>query len=270
MAQPLYFLPGLDTSALVVNGKLSRDVLRERGIADVFADVITCPGDGGASNISKGPDNRSGCILYYGRGSDGNAPQLSGYHPHGQTWHRINDGLYIGLANDSPPTPEDMRRKKQIPGIAWELNGADWLIPIIRRYDGSTELPRAMVWGADGAIQEPVRAEYMDRWEKASEIADWLFAGTWRDEYKGRALAYCVEMGLGINYRFGRNEQNLLRVIDVESFLVVLAALVDYHRSMRMVDAQKKRASSLNVASFTHGQQEDLTATSPATATSMP
>lgn len=253
MSQPLYFLPGIDRESLGTGGKLSRDVLQSRGLATVFADVQAIGVDAGAGNITHGPDGRSGCILYYVT-PDGKIPQNTSYVPQAQTWHKRSDGVYIGLANDSPVTAHDLARKRQFPGYWIDLHEQQWLIPVIRRVDDSTSLPRDCYF-ENGQLVEPIKDEYREYWNDVKEVSDWFFADRWQDFTKPRALILSVR-AMSINYRFGLEEQTHLRIVDSESLLSVLMAAVDVPSAKTLEDAQKKTPSPLDSENTTPGPQD--------------
>jgi hypothetical protein len=224
MAQLLYFLPDLRQAA-AESIPLRRSVLKERGLAEIFADVPfdqqplwELPG--------RGPDNRAGCLLYY-QTPAGGIPRRAEYQPKEQAWTPVGDGslLWIGIDTAEPPKPEEMARRKQYGGYFVELgDGQRWIVPTIRRPDGSTELPTDMIWDAAGRLMEPIKAAYQAYWEETAEVAQWFFEEA--EPNRARALELAVR-ALSLNYRFGRNEQNILRTIDRETVFTLLAATVE-------------------------------------------
>lgn len=255
MAQPLYFLPGITRATLAPGGKLVRSILRARGLADVFDDVGVGREDFGTNDLAgRGPGNKSGLILFYQR-SDGAIPRRAGYYPAEQEWTEVNDGLWIGVDTDDPPTAADLARKKQYGGYTLELaNGERWLVPVIRRPDGTTELPTDMLWNEAGLLVEPLKDRYRSYWDESAEVCSWFFDN--QDGFdKAKALTLAVR-ALGLNYRYGRAEQNIIRAVDTETFMTVLAATVDLPKVNEMSDAEKKSASLPDTPSVTPGCAE--------------
>lgn len=248
----MYFLPDL-RSAAAEGVALRRQVLTERGLAEVFADVPYAeqplqelPG--------RGPADKPGCLLCY-QTTASQIPRRWGYYPREQTWTAVGDGslLWIGVDTAEPPKPEEMARKKQYDGYSVLLgDGNRWNVPIIRAPDDSTSLPRDMVWDATGRLIEPIKPLYQAYWNETAETCRWVFDGEQPDY--GRALELAVR-ALSINYRFGRSEQNVLRIIDSETLSGVLVATVDGM-------TQKK-----SVTNSQPGQQADSPITDQAAAT---
>jgi hypothetical protein len=81
-----------------------------------------------------------------------------------------------------------------------------------------------MVWDATGKMVEPIKPAYLKYWEETAETAAWIFDAAEPDY--ARALELAVR-ALSLNYRYGRNEHNILRVIDSDNIVAVLAATVD-------------------------------------------
>lgn len=264
MSQPLYFLPGIDRESLGTGGKLSRDVLQARGLATVFADVQAIGVDAGAGNITHGPDGRSGCILYYVT-PDGKIPQNTSYVPQAQTWHAVNEGLYIGVANDAMPTEADLRRKKMSPWVApigVDMGGAEWTIPVIRRVDGMTSLPTQLLLTEAGELQKPVHPSYRDLWERFKDVADWALSESIQLP-EALLLRRAID-AVSVNYRYGLHEQNVLRFIDSEAWSQILFLAVDKWGADALADAQKKTASTPQDGITTAGSVDSSAITLPA------
>lgn len=252
MAQPIYFLPHLRESA-AKDVSLRKQVLKERGLAEIFADVpmVEQPLQ---ELTGRGPGGLPGCLICY-QTPKGDVPRRWCYMPKEQTWTPVGDGslLWIGVDSAEPPTPEEMARKKQYDGYSVLLgDGNRWSVPVVRAPDDTTSLPRDMVWDATGRLIEPIKPLYESYWNESKETAAWVFDGVKPDDY-GRALELAVR-ALSINYRFGRNEQNILRVIDSETLAGLLIATVD--------GMQKK-----SLTSTTPGQPGDSPNTDQAAAT---
>lgn len=276
MAQPLYFLPGLSRAELAPSGPLRKAILAERGLAQIFEGVTSIERDCTLCEISgRGPSDLSGSILAYQR-SDGAIPRRIGYYAGEQSWTPVGDGnlLWIGTDTSEPPTPADLRRPKAHSGYPINLAGAVWLIPVIRRPDGSTELPQDYYWDSAGLFQKSLKETYRTIWDRLAEVADWYFTEGGFDSPTfslEKAVGLSIDV-LGLNYRFGRNEQSLLRVIDSENWSTILACAVDVIGYDAVTESAKKNspgatAESLNT--FPGSQEEALpTGTDPAVASS--
>lgn len=260
MAQPLYFLPGLSRSQLLPGGKLSRSLLAGRGLGEIFDDVGVGRDDFATAELAgRGPGNKSGIFLCYHTPA-GEVPRRVDYRPDEQAWHEAGDGLWIGLDTDDPPTPLDLSRRKQHAGYRLELaDGQSWVVPVIRRPDGTTELPTDLYWDTAGKLVEPLKERYRAYWDQTAEVAEWFFGEKGFDAEgfeKGKALELAVR-ALGLNYRFGRAEQNVLRVVDRENFLTVLAYTVDVPKAVLLSESQKKSSDLTSVSTTSTGPEGD-------------
>jgi hypothetical protein len=249
--QPLYYLPGLFRETLTKDDALLRPVLQARGLETVFADVRQ--GQFLCGNLERGsPDGQAGCLLAYHTAA-GKLPQISGFYPEQQDWHFVEEGPYwIGLAKGQLPTPEDLKRPHQYAGYDIELAYGTWKIPVIRRVDDSTNLPRDCFFER-GQLVEPIKDAYRRYWDASAEVGKWFFnEGGFKDFDKARGLILAIE-ALSLNYRYTLAEHALLRAVDVESLMTVLAGSVDYYRAQALENAKKKNASSSVKASTTPG-----------------
>lgn len=240
MAQPLYFLPHLqwnrDQSLSTI-----RLILRERGLAEVFSDVPqeqVCV----AVLNGRGPGDLSGTIIAY-QTFAGDVPRRLGYYANEQRWMPVGDGTqcWIGIDTDEPPKPEDLRRRKEHSGYTLELgDGNRYSVPVIRRPDGSTGLPTDLYFDAVGKLCEPIKPAYERYWEASKEVSEWFFGDT-QPEVIDTAKAFRLAVdALGINYRFGMQEQNALRLIDKENFITLLMLTIDWPAVRDDAEAQKK------------------------------
>jgi len=245
MSQPLYFLPNCTRAQLVTGTGLTRSLLAARGLADVFADVSAPSVDCAVCELGgRGPGDLAGTILCY-QTPDGEIPGRVGFYRAEQTWTPVGDGslLWIGTNPAAPPTAADMRRPRQFTGYKLTLADThEWLVPVIRRIDGSTELGTDLIWDAAGRLIEPIKDRYRAYWEHSAEVLAWFTA---EDGFNGaafnkaRALELAVE-AVGLNYRYGRAEQNALRAIDGLNYLSVLMATIDWPKAAAIAEAEKK------------------------------
>ncbi|MCP4571475.1 MAG: hypothetical protein GY838_03920 [bacterium] len=245
MSQPLYYLPGVTRKQLAPDGNLSRSMLEARGLAETFADVVGINVDCVVSDVTgTGPDGSSGCVLCYQTPAPADElPEKTGFAPEAQTWHKATDQLWIGLTNDSPPTPEDMRREKQSSGYPWTMgDGNAWTVPILRRPDESTELPTAMILRDDGTIDQPVKAAYRKLWEDAGQVVGYFYGDDPARELDKRFALELAIRAIGRNYRFGRHEQNLLQILDSESYMAACGIIVDTPKCLNIEEAEQKKS----------------------------
>lgn len=269
--QPLYFLPSLTKEQLAPGERFDRAVLRARGLADVFAD---CDYRDCLFNepTALGPGGHSGLYLAYQVPVTAELPRRTAYYPDEQEWHQVGDGslLWIGIDKASPPTAADMQRKRVYHGYYVTLaDGQAWAIPVIRRPDGSTELPCDMVFDAAGNVVEPIKRAYVDYWEETADVADWFYTPDGFDAEsfsKPRALKLAIR-ALGLNYRYGINEQNAVRAIDTMNWVSVLGSTVDLSKTLELAAAKKNEAPAAEPLNTLPGQPDDCPTTAPAAAT---
>lgn len=249
MAAPLYFLPGLTRAQICPQGKLVRAIIHDRGLGEIFADVAG--GDDLAlCDVNAGPNKGHGCVLV-ALPNDRSRYFSSGYHPDRQVWTPAGDGqgFWIGAEPAQPPSPADLERKKVHRGYTIELgDGARWTIPIVRRPDAvcrtfalqSTELPRDFLIGAEGQVDQRIQKAYEAAWEATGEVCEFFFSeeGVAREVVANDipwAIGHCLRL-LSLNYRIGPNEQNLLRLINSENWMTVLACAVDQPRCLTLIE----------------------------------
>lgn len=240
MSQPLYFLPHLQWNR---DQSLSttRLILRERGLAAVFSDVPQeqiCI----AQLNGRGPGDLSGTIICY-QTPAGEIPRRIGYYANEQRWQPVGDGslCWIGIDTDDPPGPESLRRRKEHAGYRLELgDGNSYMIPIIRRPNGSTGLPTDLYLDAAGKLCEPIKPAYERYWEASAEVCSWFFSDNPPDTIDtAKALRLAVD-AVSLNYRFTMQEQNALRLIDKENFMTVLLLSIDWPAVRDDANVQKK------------------------------
>lgn len=236
MSQPIYFLPRVQWQR-GQNLSVTRSIIREAGLADVFADVSE-DNVGFVQVSGRGPGDLSGTIIAY---CDRQPPRRIGYYAD-QKWEKIGDGstLWVGTEPNEPATPEQLQKRRVHPGYSLELgDGNTYTIPVVRRPDGSTNLPTDMVFDAAGKLQEPIKPAYTRYWESSAEVCQWFFGGEPAAPDKAKALQLAIEV-LGLNYRYGLAEHQALRLIDATNFLAILALSVDLPRVQLEQEAQKK------------------------------
>lgn len=249
MSAPSYFLPNVFRQQLVPGGKLSTSLVAARGLEPIFGDVTDVAAQVSLLEISgAGPGDKSGTLLVpLAPGCE--VPKHLGYHPAFQTWHDEGD-FWIGFDKESPPAPEDLARGKQITGYKMRLgDGQEWVIPILRRPDDSSELPSAFAFAAGGQVTQAVRPQYRELWEASAEICQWFVEGTLIEAARSRLaelVTWCVRI-LGVNYRFDCTLQNHLGVIGNEEWASILCYAIDWP-TVQALDSQKKTALPITPA----------------------
>jgi len=247
MAPPLYFFPKTTLAEFAPDGRIRRECLRKLGLEETFADVRGAEDCSLQQMDAAGPHGHSGVFLL-ANPTDGRPPTRFGYYPDFQSWHQ-RDGFVVGLDREQPPAPEDLVRKKVIRGYALELSAGMFEIPVLRDPDGGTLLPRDLRYGDDGGVEQPVKESYRGLWDQFGEVVDWFFdpAGKATLSINAHTLDLCVK-ALAVNYRVGRVEQDLLGLVDSETWVPILFASIDlvtYRDAFeRVCEAKKNRAST--------------------------
>ena len=256
MAPPIYFFPGIQKHQLAPEGKLSSAMLAGCGdLERTFADIADVRKDASLSELSgPGPGGSSGCLLT-ALPPIGEPPIRLHYAPDFQVWRQFGK-VWVGIDKEHPIRPADLMRKKQFQGYEIELAGQVWTIPVIRDPQGGTGLPKDWTYDEGGQVVERIKSTYIALWT-AFERAAWLFYdadGPWPLAMQlQEAIELCVQ-ALSLNYRFGRIEQNLLGLVDSESWFVILAAAVDEPTHRDVYEAATKQKKTRLLESLESGQ----------------
>ncbi len=273
MAGFLYHLPGLTRDKLAPGGVFSRSLLAARGLAEILSDVTNCPDHATVANVDRqGPDGGPGCIVA------ANPPRTMGYYPRQQEWQQVDgvDGCWLGYDKGEFPKPEDLERPATIAGYGPTLgDGNAWTIPILRRPDDTTELPRDLIGKANGTVEMPVSRRYRKLWEDSVDDVAFCFdeSGKVREamavdlEKMFDVLAKCIRI-LAVNYRVGMAEVNALQLIDSTNWYGVIASSVDVPQYMAIEESLKKTNDSSGAAALnsTPGEQDSSPAIAPVVA----
>lgn len=245
MSAPLYFFPKLRLAELAENGTLSPSVLKRYGLDAILHDVGPVSGHCANDLTGKGPGDDSGTMFC--TNTEGKIPHRAGYSPDFQRWQlvRKDPDLWIGIDNEHPPTPKDLVRPRVTDGHNVELSdGHNYRVPVIRSPMRRTGLPEDMYLDADGEFKIELKPEYQQLWDDTGVIWDFFYD----DEPDEAAvllysdiLRHCLDF-VGLNYRYGRYEQSVLRLIDRTDAVWrgVLQAAVDWPMVVAEVDAKKK------------------------------
>lgn len=236
MTQPLYFLPSL-TWTRDQTEATTRLILKDRGLSEIFRDVKRDE-IGFQELAGRGPDDKSGSIIWYSDNRE--PPRRCGYYAAEQAWHDCG-AFYIGIDTASPPTPADLRRKREHAGYALELaDGNQWMIPVVRRPNDTTELPTDLFVDAAGNLCEPIKPAYQKYWDAGKEVCEWFFGETPADQVPTRKALQLAIDAVGLNYRYGEAEHRVLRFVDKENFMDILTTTIDMQAVRQWIEAQKK------------------------------
>lgn len=265
--QPLYFLPRAADNR--------RETIIAHGLGYIFADIRddeVC----GCQIIGKGPSGEPGWIVAAKTvpsvDADGitvpaRPPVEMRYKPDSQTWKKTLAGdIWIGVNPADPPTPVELQRRQTFPGTGIDLAGDSWNVPLLRRPDDSSLLPRSFEFDSAGRLHQPLDERYREIWERTAEAVELFVGGGDTDEAISWALPLCVD-ALALNYRFGRDEQNVLKLLDSRNWLAVLAAAIGYYDPAVQDDIVAKKNARQNTepepVSSPAGQPEDCQTTDP-------
>ena len=255
MAPPTYFFPKVSAAELVRGDKLNDEVLRARKLAFTFHDLASVREDCFVQEtVGTGPGDHAGTFLM-AMPTDGKKPARTGYYPDQQEWQEFVEGehsYWACIDRDMPPTPEDLVRKNPLEADAYpvRLRGHKWLIPVIRDPNGGTGLPYDWLVGPDGEVAEQVQRRHHRLWTEWAGVVD-LFFDPARPQANvfqiapAEAVKRCLQL-LGLRYRVGRAEQNLMHLVDSGNFFSILAAGVNlwafwdtYMEAQKHEDAKK-------------------------------
>lgn len=255
MAPPLYFFARKQLGDVARDGRLLPSVLADCRLTDAFADVssvdqcclneITTHGPGGASGVLL-------TVLPF----SGETPKRVGYQPDFQKWtlalkNPSGVELWIGVDREHPPTPEDLLRVASSRSPAGELrpahkgywltlaDGHRWTVPVLRRPPivekhgrSLSELPRDIGWDLEGRYVESLKPQHQSLFDDAGVLCQLFYEDDRRPRQGGfeisieDGLRWCLRL-LGLNYRYGVHEQNLLRAIDRSNVWLILGLAVD-------------------------------------------
>jgi hypothetical protein len=228
--------------------KLTSQFLDRFSLSLAFADLGSVAEDTFLSPISTatGPGGHTG-VLFCALPSNGDKPERLGYYPDLQNWEEVEENgqtFWVGTDRDQPIRPADLMRKTVISGYVCDLPGGKWSIPVIRDHEGATTLPKDWRWDGSGQVTEVVQATYRDLWDEFAGVVDLYFGEN--EETPGvlslepsEAMLRCAQV-LGINYRFGRVEQNLMGVISSTTWMTILTCAVDLPTFWDVFDAIQK------------------------------
>lgn len=203
--------------------------------------------------IPAGPDAKAGMLIAVDPApeSGGTQAQLL-FDGEAQEWTPIEDesGVvthWIGYQLSAPPTARDLIRPKVSEGGLVELNGENWVVPLLSLPDNPlTSLPKRYVWKRGGVRQE-VEDRYLDLRLRAQRQFDWFrkiageedvdFADLWIEEYE--QFYFAVDC-LNVNYRVSGPEVCFLKLLNSQSILQVIRKALGLHFYDAQTEAVKR------------------------------
>lgn len=240
MTAPLYFLPRLKRE------HVTPAILQARGLGDLLRDELDPSGHTGRDVLqhvpmfeltAPGPDGLPGTILSI-NAPGALAPPRFGYYPQSNDWHKISDDLYLGLDRHDPPQPRDLQRPsrrtdaagKPLPPHPGHLvtcaDGRTWEVPVVRRPNDTTELPRYMGWDAAGNFSLRIDPAYQAVWDMTAEVVTIFFESAMSQISYERAAELSLA-ALALNYRVTRPLVSHARLLATSDWEAILGALVD-------------------------------------------
>lgn len=213
----LYFIPN--------GGTLDQKLLDGCGLGYLSAGKMVSRG-----LMANGPEGTGGVLI-----ADNRLDSKGLYYrPAQQKWEKsLNGKFFVGYWLNQVPNERSLRREKQIDGHKVQLaDGAEYLVPVARCFDGSTKLPTSIFMDAKGVWVGPVLPHYADFSRKAQSL--------WQYFAKMRGYLSNVETdlsttdqftlaaeALGFNYWIGADEINLLGLFTQDNFQLVTLAIID-------------------------------------------
>lgn len=144
----------------------------------------------------------------------------AGHEPHGR--HE----LWIGVQNNAPPTPADLRRNAPlIDGGSVTLDdGQAYVVPLLRSAIGQSNLPTVLAI-VDGKKQWVIKEDYRDLFNAAASVGH--LVGNYQTIDPVFALSLAAR-ALALNYVINEAEMCVLGTVSPEKLCDILSLLVGY------------------------------------------
>jgi len=249
MSSLIYFFPGKHAA--------TSDVVREVGLSAVLDGTTAA-----WREVSNGPGEKSGvCAVFRRAGRD---EERVLYDEAAQHWEECAGGAYwIGYWRDAVPGPQDLARQVQVAGHGVELaDGREWLIPLVRQFDGGTAVPQVIKFRADGSVEHDINPKYstfyergMQVWESVAQDNKWGPSEQW-------ILDTAIE-ALTVNYMVGKWEASVLGLLDTRNVSLIVQAIVDGPTYKRWADLKKNAELPLDSFSLSDGSMDSFQTTGP-------
>lgn len=214
MAGFLYYLPGNDAP--------TPDRLRAVGFD--HADSAALPG----CKCTKGPDGDIGWVFNLGspKHPDGRSPAAH-YVDAKQTWAECADGKWwLGWETENPPTPEDLQHAHLHRSIPVDLGEAGtWQIPVLGHAVNNTSLPTIFTPDQSGRfVASEVCSAFRHLWTLVQKLYTSAQLQQWDNFDAGECAMVCC-LALAMNYRIGKWEAGVLRLLTSESMPTIFQAV---------------------------------------------
>ena len=186
MSSPLYFFPRVHIDRFANGSRPNRKLLADVGLLDSLGDLTDVQAQCCLNDItSKGPGGMSGLMMVVNSPAKTRPQTRIVYAPDFQTWHHVvgadavdekSPQLWIGVDKEEPVCASDLQRTRAKPnGYELDIDSPDtWIVPVIRRPDGSTDLPSSMGWDAAGNYAEAIKPQYRQLWDDTAEVVEWF------------------------------------------------------------------------------------------------
>lgn len=228
MAGLMYFLPGASIAKLRSGEDLVHNELNSPELAGVLADVR---GSGETSffecNSSKAPGGKGGVLIVpFEAGEPG---KQVGYFPESQVWQQTALGsFWIGHSRNEPVRADHLRRRTPlVNGYDVELAGQVWHVPMVRRPPNVTALPREMEFDGAGNLVFRLSPTHQRLWDELGRFVETLYGDRPHSDDDERDWATLAIDVLAVNYRVGRSTQNVLHLVNSDTYQQVLNMAVD-------------------------------------------
>ncbi len=272
MYQPIYYLAKKKVKDLEKKGTIKPELLRAAGLghlADEAAEIRFSFGE----VANGGPDGGAGVLISCEAQAKDEGQRVHsriGFYGDEQVWMPANEakGLWIGYWKGHQPQAIDLQRTSTFGGgLVLTISDRYFLIPVVRRQDGTTHLPQDVKLCP---FREIVKQRYADIWDRTAAAWDWVATGEAEsDDFKIEPAVKLALDCLSLNYRVSPIEQNAFALIDNSNWLMVICCMLDITNTEKM-EAAKKKARPFEPhedANSSTGPKADSQNTSPVAAT---
>ena len=228
MTSPLIFIPHANKP-----GKITLDAV---GLSD-HGECLTCHA-GKVGPVKDGTAKGVMCTWYDMPHNTGeNRERRADYLPDEQTWtpaapvNGLEAGRYwVGVWNDKPPLPIDLKRSKGIKGNPVTLgDGRDWSVPTLK------QIPRAFARNSEtGEIEARPAAEYQSF---AEYVDSWFQEAMGDDGYKTFEEYYELAVYLlRTNYRITEELIGQMGLLTTHNVQAVVSACLELDQIAEVIE----------------------------------
>lgn len=243
----LYYVPNID------GAKLSREWLRKSPLCEVLRDCWERNTGWSLVNMcdcNNGPDGLRGVVFSFGSADQ----QVTKYDPAHQRW--VDCGTHwLGIDERFPPHPSSLQRRRIIPGEEHELNdGNVWILPIVSQ---PSDTPNLRPWRVALPTIETLASlksgapkfveHYQAIWDLTAKIINWQLLGLPVAETPAESVLFLYEAActlLGLNYRIGPHEADMLELFQEEDRARVLYVAIDMATVDQIMEARNAGRST--------------------------